>query len=60
MKMEITLTREDIIDAKKSDSNNEIELCHFKSDAITTKEIQRANTITFKDGDNSIILKSRD
>ena len=58
--MEITLTRQDMINGKKDTPINEIELHHFKSDVITINEIQRANTITFKDGDDSIILKSRD
>jgi len=60
MKMEITLTREDMIDNKKNTPINEISLFgDFKQEVITTKEIHRANTITFKDGDNSVILKSR-
>lgn len=60
MKMEITLTREDMIGGKKDTPINEIKLFDFKSDVITINEIQRANTITFKDGNNNIILKSRD
>jgi hypothetical protein len=60
MKMEITLTREDMIDNKRNTPINEISLFgDFKQEAITNKEIHRADTITFKDGDNSVILKSR-
>ena len=61
MKREITLTRQDMINGKEDTPINEIELLHhFKSDVVTIHEIERATTITFKDGDNSIILKSRD
>jgi hypothetical protein len=60
MKMEITLTREDMIDNKRNTFINEISLFDdFKQEAITTKEIYIADKITFKDGDNSVILKSR-
>ena len=60
MKMEITLTREDMIDSKKNTPINEINLLSdFKQEVVTVKEIHRADTITFKDDDNSVILKSR-
>jgi len=60
MKMEITLTREDMIDNKRNTPINEIRLFgDFNQKVITNKEIYRADTITFKDGDNSVILKSR-
>ena len=60
MKMEITLTREDMIDCKKNTPINEIKLFDcFSEEAITRKEIPRATIITFKDGDSSIQLKSR-
>jgi hypothetical protein len=60
MKMEITLIREDMLDSKKNTPINEINLLSdFKQEAVTAKEIYRADTITFKDDDNSVILKSR-
>ena len=60
MKMEITLTREDMIDWKKNTPINEITLFgSFKKDVITQEEIQRAHIIIFKDGNDSIKLKSR-
>jgi hypothetical protein len=60
MKMEITLTREDMIDWKKNTPINEITLLDsFKKDVITQEEIQRAHIIIFKDGNEFIKLKSK-
>jgi len=58
--MEITLTRQDIIDWKKSAPINEIKsFDYFKQESITSEEVLRADIINFKDGDNITFLKSR-
>lgn len=61
MKIDITLTREDLIDWKRDLHVNDITLLDcFKMSVLTQSDILKAHTILFVDEDRVTILKCRD
>ena len=53
------LNREDLTKLKANYSIDEITIYDFKHNSITRDEINKAELITFKDGDKTKVLKSR-
>ena len=55
----IELTRDDLVKIKSDLPINEICFYDFKSSSMTREELLKAEKITFKDGDEMKVLKSR-
>ena len=55
----IELTREDLVKFKSDLPIDEISFYDFKSSSMTRDELHKAEKITFKDGEEIKILKSR-
>ena len=55
----IELTRDDLVKIKSDLPINEISFYDFESSSMTREELLKAEKITFKDGDEMKVLKSR-